>query len=71
MSSCEEAKFYIRHCPHTKMAGDGEGVPSESQWCNEFWLTEYLLFVRLYRKIRLDSHGYIGMLSLTANIRVK
>ena len=34
MSSCEEAKFYIRNCPNTKMDGDGDGVPCESQWCN-------------------------------------
>ena len=34
MSSCEEAKFYIRNCPDTKMDGDGDGVPCERQWCN-------------------------------------
>jgi len=34
MSSCEEAKFYINNCPGTKMDGDGDGVPCESQWCN-------------------------------------
>ena len=34
MSSCEEAKFHIRNCPTTKMDGDGDGVPCESQWCN-------------------------------------
>ncbi len=33
MSSCEEAKFYLRHCPGTKMDGDGDGIPCESQWC--------------------------------------
>jgi len=34
MTSCEEAKFYIRNCPGTKMDGDGDGIPCESQWCN-------------------------------------
>lgn len=34
MSSCSEAKFYIQNCPGTKMDGDGDGVPCESQWCN-------------------------------------
>lgn len=34
MTSCEEAKFYLRNCPGTKMDGDGDGVPCESQWCN-------------------------------------
>ncbi len=34
MASCEEAKFYQRNCPGTKMDGDGDGVPCESQWCS-------------------------------------
>ena len=34
MNSCEEAKFFIRHCPDTKMDGDGDGVPCEQQWCS-------------------------------------
>jgi cold shock CspA family protein len=34
MTSCEEAKFYIRNCPNTKMDGDGDGIPCERQWCN-------------------------------------
>ena len=34
MSSCEEATFYLRNCPGTKMDGDGDGIPCESQWCN-------------------------------------
>ena len=33
MSSCEEATFFIRNCPGTKMDGDGDGVPCERQWC--------------------------------------
>jgi hypothetical protein len=34
MTSCAEAKYFIRHCPDTKMDGDGDGVPCEQQWCN-------------------------------------
>ena len=34
MTSCEEARFYLRNCPGTQMDGDGDGVPCESQWCN-------------------------------------
>ena len=33
MTSCEEAKFFIRSCPDTKMDGDGDGVPCEQQLC--------------------------------------
>ncbi|MGZ5437239.1 MAG: excalibur calcium-binding domain-containing protein [Halobacteriota archaeon] len=35
MSSCAEATFYIKNCPGTKMDGDGDGVPCESQWCGQ------------------------------------
>jgi hypothetical protein len=34
MTSCAEATYFIRNCPNTKMDGDGDGVPCESQWCN-------------------------------------
>lgn len=33
MNSCAEARFFLDHCPGTKMDGDGDGVPCESQWC--------------------------------------
>jgi len=33
MKSCSEAKYFIRHCPRTKMDGDGDGIPCERQWC--------------------------------------
>lgn len=33
MTSCEEAVYFIRHCPATKMDGDNDGVPCETQWC--------------------------------------
>ena len=34
MSSCQEAKFYIKNCEGTKIDGDNDGVPCEKQWCN-------------------------------------
>jgi len=33
MHSCAEAKFFITHCPNTKMDGDRDGIPCERQWC--------------------------------------
>jgi len=33
MRSCAEAKYFLKHCPNTKMDGDGDGVPCEKQWC--------------------------------------
>lgn len=33
MTSCAEATFFIRSCPGTRMDGDNDGVPCESQWC--------------------------------------
>ena len=32
MTSYEEAKFFIQNCPNTKMDGDGDGIPCESQF---------------------------------------
>ncbi len=34
MRSCEEATWFIRNCPNTKMDGEGDGVPCEQQHCN-------------------------------------
>ncbi len=34
MSSCNEAQFFIDHCPGTLMDGDGDGLPCEQQWCS-------------------------------------
>jgi hypothetical protein len=31
MGSCEEAEFYLRNCPGTKMDGDGDGKPCEDR----------------------------------------
>ncbi|MDD5273115.1 MAG: excalibur calcium-binding domain-containing protein [Methylovulum sp.] len=33
MTSCDEANFFIKHCPNTEMDGDNDGTPCESQWC--------------------------------------
>jgi endonuclease YncB( thermonuclease family) len=33
MTSCDEATWFLRHCPGTEMDGDGDGVPCERQWC--------------------------------------
>ena len=34
MHSCAEARFFLQNCPNTRMDGDHDGVPCESQWCN-------------------------------------
>ncbi|MBI1283509.1 MAG: cold-shock protein [Thiobacillus sp.] len=34
MTSCAEAKFFLRNCPSVAMDGDGDGEPCEQQWCN-------------------------------------
>lgn len=36
MTSCEEATFYQRNCPGTKMDGDGDGIPCERQLCDRW-----------------------------------
>lgn len=33
MTSCNEAKLFLKNCPGVKMDGDGDGVPCEQQWC--------------------------------------
>jgi Excalibur calcium-binding domain/Domain of unknown function (DUF4124) len=33
MTSCNEATYFINNCPDTKMDGDADGIPCESQWC--------------------------------------
>lgn len=33
MTSCREAKLFLRNCPGVQMDGDGDGVPCEQQWC--------------------------------------
>ena len=33
MRSCAEATWFLRNCPGTKMDGDNDGIPCESQWC--------------------------------------
>jgi hypothetical protein len=34
MTSCEEATYFLRNCPGTKMDGDHDGIPCEQQWCH-------------------------------------
>ncbi|MEO7072419.1 MAG: cold shock domain-containing protein [Rhodanobacter sp.] len=34
MTSCAEARFFLKQCPGTKMDGDGDGEPCEQQWCH-------------------------------------
>ena len=36
MTSCEEAMFYQANCLGTKMDGDKDGIPCESQWCGRW-----------------------------------
>ena len=33
MTSCAEARFFLATCPGTKMDGNHDGVPCQSQWC--------------------------------------
>jgi cold shock CspA family protein len=33
MTSCWEAKQFLKNCPGVQMDGDHDGVPCESQWC--------------------------------------
>jgi cold shock CspA family protein len=33
MRSCEEATWFLNHCPGTRMDGDRDGVPCEDQHC--------------------------------------
>ncbi|WP_133749374.1 excalibur calcium-binding domain-containing protein [Pseudomonas sp. LP_7_YM] len=35
MTSCAEAKSFLTYCPGTKMDGDHNGIPCESQWCRK------------------------------------
>lgn len=34
MTSCAEAKFYLRNCKGTNTDGNHDGIPCEKQWCN-------------------------------------
>ncbi|MEQ1531733.1 MAG: excalibur calcium-binding domain-containing protein [Methylococcales bacterium] len=33
MTSCNEAKYFLRNCPNVEMDGDNDGEPCETQWC--------------------------------------
>ena len=34
MKSCQEAMYFLAHCPNTKMDGNNDGIPCEKQWCH-------------------------------------
>lgn len=34
MKSCDEAKYFVEHCPNVKMDGNHDGIPCEKQWCS-------------------------------------
>jgi len=34
MTSCDEAKYFLKNCPNVQMDGEGDGIPCEKQWCN-------------------------------------
>jgi len=33
MTSCTEAKAFLKNCPGMEMDGNHDGVPCEQQWC--------------------------------------
>ena len=33
MKSCEEATYFLQHCPNVRMDGNNDGIPCEKQWC--------------------------------------
>lgn len=33
MTSCSEAKYFLKNCPGVQMDGNNDGVPCEQQWC--------------------------------------
>jgi len=37
MTSCEEAKYFLKNCPGVKMDGNHDGIPCEQQWCTGFF----------------------------------
>lgn len=37
MTSCKEAKYFLKSCPDTEMDGDRDGIPCESQWCTSIF----------------------------------
>jgi hypothetical protein len=34
MKSCDEARYFLAHCPGARMDGDRTGIPCEKQWCS-------------------------------------
>lgn len=38
MTSCKEAKLFLKNCPGVEMDGNHDGVPCEQQWCTHPWV---------------------------------
>lgn len=37
MTSCEESRYFLKHCPGVQMDGNHDGEPCEQQWCTSPW----------------------------------
>ena len=37
MTSCSEAKYFLKNCPGVQMDGNNDGEPCEQQWCTSFF----------------------------------
>lgn len=37
MTSCEEAKYFLKNCPDPKMDGDNDGIPCEQNLCTSIF----------------------------------
>jgi hypothetical protein len=33
MTSCDEARYFLKNCPGVQMDGNRDGIPCEKQWC--------------------------------------
>ena len=40
MTSCAEAKNFLKNCPGMKMDGDNDAIPCESQWCQSLFVAQ-------------------------------
>lgn len=36
MTSCDEARYFLKNCPGPQMDGDHDGEPCEREWCSGF-----------------------------------
>ena len=58
MTSCEEAKFYIKNCPGTKMDGDGDDATHH----NEAKLLPYI-----YKQAWIELNDHLVFSSQSLN----